>query len=125
MEDDKALRELLNEGALLKAPADFSGKVMAGLSGLQPSPLYSAKKWKQVFSILAAVSVAAAIVLSFFINPNSLPYQALEKLYAIPTNYLLTIAEYLVAFWLLMAISFKMNNGFPAAQKNRHPSYNH
>ena len=116
MEDDKALRKLLNEGVLLKAPADFSGKVMAGISGIKTSPSLNANKWKQVFTILTIVSVVAAIILSFFINPNSLPYLPLDKLLAIPTAYLFTLAEYLVAFWLLMAISYRMNKGFDKGQ---------
>ena len=61
MEDDKALRKLLNEGVLLKAPADFSGKVMAGISGIKTSPSFNANKWKQVFTILTIMSVVAAI----------------------------------------------------------------
>ena len=114
MEDDKALRKLLNEGVLLKAPADFSGKVMAGISGIKTSPSLNANKWKQVFTILTIVSVFAAIILSFFINPNSLPYVPLDTLLAIPTAYLFTLAEYLISFWLLIAVSFRMNKGWLA-----------
>ncbi len=118
MEDDKELRKLLNEGVLLKASANFSSKVMAGISEIKPTPIYEAKEWKHVFSIIVTLVVVATVVLSFFINPYSLPHAYLKTLYAIPITYLITIAEYLGAFWLLLAISFLMNKNW--VQKHGH-----
>jgi hypothetical protein len=118
MEDDKELRKLLNEGVLLKASADFSSKVMAGIGEIKPTPINQAKEWKYVFSIIATLVVVATVVISPFINPYSLPHVYLETLYSIPTTYLITIAEYLGAFWLLLAISFLMNKNW--IQKNGH-----
>ncbi len=117
MEDDKALRKLLNEGAMLKAHEDFSAKVMTGINQLKPVTIQDAKKWKFVFTVITSLVVMAAVFLSFFINPDSLPHVYLETLYAIPTTYLITTAEYLGAFWLLLAISYVMNKDW--VQNNR------
>ncbi|MCY7421087.1 MAG: hypothetical protein LH478_05010 [Chitinophagaceae bacterium] len=111
MEDDKNLRKLLSEGAMVKASADFTNKVMAGISEIQPSPLFETEKWKRIFKTMAALVAAVAIILSFFINPNSLPYSLIEKFSKIPAAYLTILTEYLVAFWILIALSLYMNKG--------------
>ena len=119
MEDDKNLRRLLSDGAMVKASADFTNKVMAGISELQPSSFLETEKWKNRFKMMAALVVAVAIILSFFINPTSLPYAFIETLAKIPGSYLTTLTEYLVAFWMLIALSWYMNKGSNTASSIR------
>ena len=121
MEDDKDLRKLLSEGALIKASADFSNKVMAGISE-QPAPVVYIEKWKHLFKTMAAIFVIIVVILSFFINPNALPYSFIE-LSHIPTTYIITLTEYLVAFWVLIGISFWMNKSLVAPSGRKEKSY--
>ena len=121
MEDDKDLRKLLSEGALIKASADFSNKVMAGISE-QPAPVVYIEKWKHLFKTMAAIFVIIVVILSFFINPNALPYSFIE-LSHIPTTYIITLTEYLVAFWVLIGISFWMNKNSRDESVSNHQSY--
>ena len=123
MEDDKELRKLLSEGALVKASADFYNKVMAGISE-QPAPLVYIEKWKHLLKTLAAVLIMIVIVLSFFINPNALPFSLIKELSRIPTTYLVTITEYLVAFWVLITISFWMNKSAGDSFSKEQRSFN-
>lgn len=122
MEDDKDLRKLLSEEALVKASADFSNKVMAGISEIQPAPVVHIEKWKHLFKTMAAILVLIAIILSFFINPNALPYSFIE-LSRIPTTYIITLTEYLIAFWVLIGISFWMNKNSGDETVSNHQSY--
>ena len=123
MEDDKDLRKLLSEGALVKASADFSNNVMAGISEIQPAPVVYNEKWKHLFKTMAALFIMVAIILSFFINPNALPFSFIEKLSHIPTPYIITLTEYLVAFWVLIGISFWMNKSLVAPSGRKEKSY--
>ncbi len=123
MEDDKDLRKLLSEGALVKASADFSNNVMAGISQVQPAPVFQIEKWKRLFKTMAAIFIMVAMMLSFFINPNALPYSFIEKLSRIPTNYIIIVSEYLIAFWVLIAISFWMNKSSEDELVSHHKSY--
>ena len=122
MEDDKDLRKLLSEGALVKASADFCNKVMAGVSE-QPATVVQIEKWKHLFKTMAAIFIMVAIMLSFFINPNALPFSFIEKLSRIPTTYIITLTEYLVAFWVLIGISFWMNKSLVAPSDRKEKSY--
>ncbi len=123
MEDDKDLRKLLSKGALVKAPTDFSNKVMAAIRGNQPAPVFQIEKWKHLLKTMAAILVMASIIMSFFINPNALPYSFIEKLYRIPSTYIITLTEYLVAFWVLIAISFWINKRSENVSVSNHRSY--
>ena len=122
MEDDKDLRKLLSEGALVKASADFSNKVMAGISE-QTATVVDIEKWKHLFKTMAAILVMIVGILSFFINPNALPFSFIEKLSHIPTTYIITLTEYLVAFWVLIGISFWMNKSLVAPSGRKEKSY--
>ena len=122
MEDDKDLRKLLSEEALVKASADFSNKVMAGISEIQPAPVVHIEKWKHLFKTMAVILVLIAIILSFFINPKALPYSFIE-LSRIPTTYIITLTEYLIAFWVLIGISFWMNKNSGDETVSNHQSY--
>lgn len=123
MEDDKDLRKLLSEGALVKASADFSNNVMAGISQVQPAPVFNIEKWKHLFKMMAAIFIMVAMMLSFFINPNALPFSFIEKLSRIPTNYIIIVSEYLIALWVLIAISFWMNKSSEDELVSHHKSY--
>ena len=122
MEDDKDLRKLLSEEALVKASADFSNKVMAGISE-QPAPVVYIEKWKHLFKTMAAILVMIVVILSFFINPTALPFSFIEKLSRIPTTYMITLTEYLVTFWVLIGISFWMNKNSGDETVSNHQSY--
>ena len=68
MEDDKDLKQLLKDGAMVKAPAGFSNKVMSRIEGVQPSPKFASAKWQRIYKIVGGILVTLAIFLSFFIN---------------------------------------------------------
>ena len=122
MGDEKDLKKLLSEGALVKASADFCNKVMVGISE-QPATVVDIDKWKYLFKTMAAIFIMVAIMLSFFINPTALPFSFIEKLSHIPTPYIITLTEYLVAFWALIGISFWMNKNSVSPFGRKEKSY--
>lgn len=116
METDKNLHRLLNEGAILKASADFTQRVMTNIEAIAKERSIVTTRVKLAFKIMVTAIVSALIVLSFLINPTSIINDAFSQIWLIPFNYQVMVAEYLLAFWALIALSVWMNKGLKQQQ---------
>ncbi len=99
MEEDKNLKELLSEWALLDTPEDFTARVMQRVAAAHATtPLLKDKLMKVLVGVFVLVCLVL-LALCIISQPVQLPFNFTVPL---PPAYFSQITSFLIVFWVVM-----------------------
>lgn len=106
MEDDKKLKELMQQWAMEEAPADFTQNIMQHIEATVAKKETDSLYKNSVLRILAAAFILTFIALLFISIGSKMPTSSFHFNLAIPAsyaNYISQLTSFIVVFWIVMA----------------------